>query len=152
MVLYSSKTFSPKPFGFPTYSSPDSTENERVDPRGTDAEPDGRRYEQHPYSRQSQSRLPLPAVDQETIGQLLMLFGNDMMRKNFLDFADYFREDVIPRFRILEEWEAFIPGANSEERTRNLKRYLWIVAKFFEQIKSYEQFEAANNGVKQEES
>jgi len=120
---------------------------ERTVLRETEYEPNGRRYEQ--YSRQ---RLPLPTVDQETIGQLLMLFGNDMLRKNFLDFADYFRLDVIPRFRTLEEWEAYIPGADSAERTHNLKRYLRIVAKFFEQIKSYEESEAANNGVKLEGS
>ena len=145
----SSSTPSPPPPKIIEITDTDPTENDRIDPRETESERNGRRYEQY-TSRQSQSRLPLPAVDQETIGQLLMLFGNDMMHKNFLDFADYFRQDVIPRFRTLEEWEAYIPGANSEERTRNLRRYLWIVSKFFEQIKSYEQFEAANNGVKQE--
>ena len=72
-----------------------------------------------------------------------------MRRRGFSSFPDYFENFVIPQFERLEFWLSHVPGRTSDEKGRNLKRYLWIASKQFELQKDYAEYEtaeAANNG------
>jgi hypothetical protein len=141
----------------PTASPPRIVEvtDETNDTGHSDFEADGNGYVQ-PSSYRRDAPL-LPIVDQQTINELIMSFGGDMRRLGYSRFADFFRDNVIPRFTQLEYWEAHIPGRTAEEKTKNLKRYLWIASKQIGLQREYAQYEnagTANNGsgLKEEES
>ncbi len=123
-----------------------SPSTEEKQPSSSEPNEDG--YESTHFK--PQSRLPLPIVDQQSITELILLFGSDMRRRGYTNFLSYFEEFVIPRFEELEFWEGHVPGNSSQEKRHNLTRYLWIATKYFALQKEYADYEAANNGVKPE--